>query len=108
MFAKYKAARKHVNRMCVATKVPLIEAGTAGYLGQVEPLIPFSSDLENNCLARSKNFRTGCYECQPRGTNQRHYPACTIRNTPSEPIHCVVWAKYLFKLVMFFYLKPMF
>ncbi|XP_018430835.1 PREDICTED: SUMO-activating enzyme subunit 2 [Nanorana parkeri] len=21
---------------------------------------------------------------------------CTIRNTPSEPIHCIVWAKYLF------------
>ncbi|KAF5396563.1 SUMO-activating enzyme subunit 2 [Paragonimus heterotremus] len=96
------AARRHVNRMCVATKVPLIESGTAGYLGQVEPLIP-SGLLSLNCVhdkaesnANKEDFRTGCYECQPRGSGQRTYPACTIRNTPSEPIHCVVWAKYLF------------
>lgn len=30
------AARNHVNRMCLAARVPLIEAGTAGYLGQVQ------------------------------------------------------------------------
>jgi len=29
------AARRHVNRMCLAADVPLIESGTAGYLGQV-------------------------------------------------------------------------
>eukprot|EP00733_Pompholyxophrys_punicea_P002308 Pompholyxophrys_punicea_v1_NODE_1696_length_588_cov_4.579737.p1 type:complete len:137 gc:universal NODE_1696_length_588_cov_4.579737:62-472(+) len=28
-------ARRHVNRMCLAADVPLIESGTAGYLGQV-------------------------------------------------------------------------
>ena len=30
-----RAARNHVNRMCLAADVPLIESGTAGYLGQV-------------------------------------------------------------------------
>ena len=29
------AARNHVNRMCLAADVPLIESGTAGYMGQV-------------------------------------------------------------------------
>ena len=29
------AARNHVNRLCLAADVPLIESGTAGYLGQV-------------------------------------------------------------------------
>lgn len=29
------AARNHVNRMCLAADIPLIESGTAGYLGQV-------------------------------------------------------------------------
>ena len=29
------AARRHVNRMCLAADIPLIESGTAGYLGQV-------------------------------------------------------------------------
>ena len=28
-------ARRHVNRLCHAAKVPLVESGTAGYLGQV-------------------------------------------------------------------------
>ncbi len=24
------------------------------------------------------------------------FAVCTIRNTPELPVHCVVWAKYLF------------
>ena len=28
-------ARKYVNQMCLAANVPLMESGTAGYLGQV-------------------------------------------------------------------------
>ena len=34
-YANVAAARNHVNRMCLAADVPLIESGTAGYLGQV-------------------------------------------------------------------------
>uniref|UniRef100_A0A672L3L8 SUMO-activating enzyme subunit 2 n=1 Tax=Sinocyclocheilus grahami TaxID=75366 RepID=A0A672L3L8_SINGR len=76
-----RAARNHVNRMCLAADIPLIESGTAGYLGQVTVI---------------KKGQTECYECQPKPT-QKTFPGCTIRNTPSEPIHCIVWAKYLFK-----------
>lgn len=36
-----------------------------------------------------------CYECQPKPA-VKTYPGCTIRNTPSESIHCIVWAKHLF------------
>uniref|UniRef100_A0A0N4Z6R0 SUMO-activating enzyme subunit n=1 Tax=Parastrongyloides trichosuri TaxID=131310 RepID=A0A0N4Z6R0_PARTI len=76
------AARNFVNRMCLATKVPLIDAGTAGYLGNCRPIIP---------------YKTECLECLKRDAGkERNYPGCTIRNTPSEPIHCIVWAKYLF------------
>ena len=28
-------ARRHVNRLCLAAQVPLIDSGTTGYLGQV-------------------------------------------------------------------------
>lgn len=28
-------ARRHVNRLCLAASVPLIESGTTGFLGQV-------------------------------------------------------------------------
>lgn len=74
------AARRHVNRLCIASNTTLIESGTAGYLGQVHPIV--RGEVE-------------CYDCQPKPT-RKTYPACTIRNTPTEPVHCIVWAKYLY------------
>lgn len=74
------AARSHVNRMCLAADVPLIESGTAGYLGNVSVI---------------KKGVTQCYECIQK-LGQKTYPGCTIRNTPSELIHCVVWSKHLY------------
>ncbi|KAG0044685.1 E1 ubiquitin-activating protein uba2 [Gryganskiella cystojenkinii] len=77
-------ARRHVNKMCLAANVPLVESGTAGYLGQVTVI---SGDL------------TECFDCQPKET-PKTFPVCTIRSTPSTPIHCIVWAKsYLFPLL---------
>lgn len=32
-------ARRHVNRLCLAAEKPLVESGTAGYLGQVGCLL---------------------------------------------------------------------
>ena len=77
------AARRHVNRLCLAASIPLVEAGTAGYLGQVTVI--------------DKASNTECYECQTKPT-QKVYPICTIRSTPSQPVHCIVWAKELYKL----------
>jgi len=74
-----RTARSHVNRMCLAANIPLVESGTAGYLGQVTVI---KKGVE-------------CYECTPK-PHQKTFPGCTIRNTPSEPIHCIVWAKHLF------------
>lgn len=76
-------ARRHVNRMCLAADRPLIEAGTTGFLGQVFSI---------------RKGETACYECFPKATRVV-YPICTIRSTPSEPVHCVVWAKELFRLL---------
>ncbi|KAI9713499.1 MAG: E1 ubiquitin-activating protein uba2 [Bogoriella megaspora] len=74
-------ARRYVNRMCLAADVPLIESGTTGFNGQVQPI---------------KRGETECYDCAPKET-PRSFPVCTIRSTPSQPIHCIVWAKsYLF------------
>lgn len=77
------AARRRVNRLCLAASVPLVEAGTSGYLGQVTVI--------------DKSSNTECYECQPKPT-QKVYPICTIRSTPSQPVHCIVWAKEMYKL----------
>ncbi|KTW27147.1 E1 ubiquitin-activating protein UBA2 [Pneumocystis jirovecii RU7] len=74
-------ARRHVNKMCLTANVPLIESGTAGFYGQVQVII---------------KGKTECYDCNPKEI-PKTYPICTIRMTPSSPIHCIVWAKnYLF------------
>ncbi|KAI9509329.1 hypothetical protein F5148DRAFT_1012509 [Russula earlei] len=70
-------ARRHVNKMCMAGNIPLVESGTAGYLGQVQPLL---------------KDRTECFDCVPKPT-PKTFPVCTIRSTPTQPIHCIVWAK---------------
>lgn len=80
-------ARRHVNRMCLVNKVPLIESGTGGYAGQVKAILGGSTE---------------CFECNADSSagSQKVYPVCTIRNTPDKPIHCIVWAKAAF-LAMF-------
>jgi ubiquitin-like 1-activating enzyme E1 B len=74
-------ARRHVNKMCLAADVPLIESGTTGFNGQVQVI---------------KRGTTECYDCNEKET-PKTFPVCTIRSTPSQAIHCIVWAKsYLF------------
>jgi ubiquitin-like 1-activating enzyme E1 B len=75
-----KAARAHVNRLCLAADVPLFESGSAGYKGNVFVIM---------------KGKTECFECLGKPV-QKTFPGCTIRNTPSELIHCVVWAKSVF------------
>ena len=70
-------ARRHVNRMCLLADVPLIESGTTGFDGQVQVI---------------KKGRSECYDCTPKPA-PKSFPVCTIRSTPSQPIHCIVWAK---------------
>ncbi|KAJ9508023.1 hypothetical protein QJQ45_021359 [Haematococcus lacustris] len=72
-------ARRHVNRLAMAARVPLVESGTAGYLGQVTVHVKGATE---------------CFECAPKAV-PKSFPICTLRNTPDKPIHCVVWAKDL-------------
>ena len=64
----------------MAANVPLVESGTAGYLGQVQVIMKDKFE---------------CYECNPQ-PKTKSYAYCTIHNTPSKPIHCIVWAKIKF------------
>ena len=49
-----RAARSHVNRMCLAADVPLVESGTAGYLGQVNAVnIVFYTKSMNIVISKS-------------------------------------------------------
>ena len=71
-------ARSHVNSMAQCLGIPVIESGTAGFLGQSTVILP--------------RGLTECFDCKPREV-PKVFPVCTIRSTPSAPIHCVVWAK---------------
>lgn len=73
--------RVHVNRMCLAADIPLIESASASYNGNIRLI---------------KRNVTQCFECLPPKKDENTYASCTIRNTPSLPIHCIVWAKHLF------------
>lgn len=75
-------ARRHVNRMCLAAKVPMIESGSTGYIGQTAVV--------------AEGFE--CYDCTTR-PQTKSYAVCTIRSTPEKPVHCVVWAKFLYELI---------
>lgn len=70
-------ARRHVNKMCLAADVPLIESGTTGFNGQVQVI---------------KKGVTACYDCTAKDA-PKSFPVCTIRSTPSQAIHCIVWGK---------------
>ncbi|CAH8309110.1 unnamed protein product [Eruca vesicaria subsp. sativa] len=72
-------ARRHVNRLCLAADVPLVESGTTGFLGQVTVHV---------------KGKTECYECQTKPA-PKTYPVCTITSTPTKFVHCIVWAKDL-------------
>ncbi|PSK37768.1 hypothetical protein C7M61_003012 [Candidozyma pseudohaemuli] len=70
-------ARRYVNKLALFLRKPLMESGTTGFEGQIQPIYPYSTE---------------CFECQPKATPQT-FPVCTIRSTPSQPVHCIVWAK---------------
>ncbi len=63
--------------MCLAAGVPLVESGTTGFNGQVQVI---------------QRGLTACYDCSPKAV-PKSFPVCTIRSTPSQPIHCIVWGK---------------
>lgn len=100
-------ARRYVNRMCLAANVPLIESGTTGFNGQVQVIkkvgiLRCDAMRERfDGLANSLQGQTECYDCNSKEV-PKSFPVCTIRSTPSQPIHCIVWAKsYLFPYVFF-------
>lgn len=70
-------ARFYVNRISLYLNTPLYESGTTGLKGQTQPIYPYNTE---------------CFHCVPKET-PKTFPVCTIRSTPSKPVHCITWAK---------------
>lgn len=78
------AARSYINKIGLYLNKNIMESGTTGTNGQAQPTFP---------------NKTECYDCVARET-PKQFPVCTIRSTPSEPIHCIHWAKsFLFNQI---------
>jgi ubiquitin-like 1-activating enzyme E1 B len=76
-------ARTYINIMCQKLKIPLINSGTEGFLGNV---------------ANHINNFSPCYNCTPK-MKKKSIPICSIRSKPEKIEHCVAWAKQLFCLL---------
>ena len=57
------SARKHVNRVCIATNTPLIESGSTGHTGQATVISRGESE---------------CYECTPKDEGRKTYPMLSL------------------------------
>ena len=78
------SARKHLNRMCCLADVPLVESGTMGLNGQIQPI---------------KIGESECYDCHPKSSDTRSFAVCTIHAHPTTMFHCVHYARELFDLL---------
>jgi ubiquitin-like 1-activating enzyme E1 B len=70
-------ARSYINKLALILNKTVMESGTTGTSGQSQPTFPNSTE---------------CYDCVHRET-PKTFPVCTIRSTPSQPVHCIHWAK---------------
>lgn len=94
------SARQHVNRLCCSlphTRVLqvhngdpvclpplLIESGTMGYNGQVQPIVPGYSE---------------CYDCQASSPDTESFAVCSIHARPTRMVHCIHFAKELYEVL---------
>lgn len=91
--------------MCLAANIPLIESGTSGYVGQVQPI---RKDV-TECFDCTGAFLLSQVVKNSKGTDilragkpvPKTFAVCTIRSTPSTAHHCIAWAKsYLLPCVL--------
>lgn len=47
--------------MCMAAEIPLVESGTAGYLGQVQPLLKVSGYELSARISLNISLAIGCH-----------------------------------------------
>ncbi|OIR58991.1 MAG: SUMO ubiquitin activating enzyme E1 subunit UBA2 [Amphiamblys sp. WSBS2006] len=73
-------AREHINRVGILFGLPVIESGSAGYLGQCYVVL---------------SPETECYSCIPR-EQKEIIPVCSIRTKPDSVDHCAIWARDYF------------
>merc|ERR1719333_1866324 len=77
-------ARFFVDEQCVKYLKPLLESGTMGPAGNIDPIVPF----------KTPTYRDGGQAAADGGI-----PMCTLRNFPHLPDHCIEWSRDIFELL---------
>merc|ERR1719335_224415 len=77
-------ARFYVDAQCVKYELSLLESGTMGPSGNVDPVVPH----------KTRTYRDGGEAAEGGGI-----PMCTLRNFPHLPDHCIEWARDQFELL---------
>ena len=67
-----------VDKTCVTFEKSLLESGTMGTSGNVDPIVPH----------KTKTYREGGNAAEGQGV-----PMCTLRNFPHLIDHCIEWAR---------------
>lgn len=74
-------ARNYVDRRCVYYRLPLLESGTLGTMGNVQVVVPFLTESYSSS----------------QDPPEKSIPICTLKNFPNAIEHTLQWARDLFE-----------
>lgn len=74
-------ARNYVDRRCVYYRLPLLESGTLGTMGNIQVVVPFLTESYSSS----------------QDPPEKSIPICTLKNFPNAIEHTLQWARDLFE-----------
>lgn len=74
-------ARNYMDRRCVYYRIPLLESGTLGTMGNVQVVVPFLSESYSSS----------------QDPPEKSIPICTLKNFPNAIEHTLQWARDMFE-----------
>lgn len=74
-------ARIYMDRKCVFNRIPLVDSGTLGTMGNVQVIIPFLTESYSSS----------------QDPPEKSIPICTLKNFPNAIEHTLQWARDVFE-----------
>lgn len=74
-------ARNYMDRRCVYYRLPLLESGTLGTMGNVQVVVPFLTESYSSS----------------QDPPEKSIPICTLKNFPNAIEHTLQWARDMFE-----------
>ncbi|XP_037956761.1 ubiquitin-like modifier-activating enzyme 1 isoform X2 [Teleopsis dalmanni] len=74
-------ARIYMDRKCVFNRIPLVESGTLGTMGNVQVIVPFQTESYSSS----------------QDPPEKSIPICTLKNFPNAIEHTLQWARDTFE-----------